>query len=228
MDDKAASAVHTQILKGLVENGYAPSNDDLAALTGMPVEGIQQTLEKMEAAHGLALHPGTHDVWVIPPFSLVPTACWVEGARGGWWAACIWCALGVCALAGGENRIHTRIAGESEELVIQASGSGVRPSDLWVHFPIPVDRAWDNVHRYCASNQVFRSHADVSDWCARHGYTVGDIQPLEKVQNLARAWYGGHLDPNWRKWTLREAAEIFEAAGFTDESWSLPEGDSEF
>src|SRR5262249_57149373 len=33
----------------------------------------------------------------------------------GWWAPCIWCALGVAALVGEDVVIHSRIGGEAEK-----------------------------------------------------------------------------------------------------------------
>jgi hypothetical protein len=39
---------------------------------------------------------------------------------------------------------------------------------------------------------------------------------------LGREWYARHADPNWQKWTVREAAGIFRRVGLTGEFWKIP------
>jgi hypothetical protein len=48
------------------------------------------------------------------------------------------------------------------------------------------------------------------------------------VLALARRWYGGHLDPAWRKHTVAEAAANIGAVGLTGDHWQLPSGDGRF
>jgi hypothetical protein len=40
--------------------------------------------------------------------------------------------------------------------------------------------------------------------------------------DLGREWYVRDADPDWRKWTVREAAEIFGRVGLVDEFWEIP------
>ena len=35
-------------------------------------------------------------------------------------------------------------------------------------------------------------------------------QPIQRVYDFAEVWYGRHLDPDWRKWTIEEASGIFK------------------
>ena len=130
----------------------------------------------------------------------------------------------------GDARIHTRIGGEAEEIVIEVSAERLQPEGLVAHFPIPVRRAWDNVHRFCGSTLVFRNLEQVRAWCERHSFASGpgDVQPLEKIRELGRAWYGGHLAPDWKKWSLTDATRIFASIGLTGDTWSLPAGDGRF
>ena len=50
-----------------------------------------------------------------------PTAMWVQMGQRGWWAPCIWCALGIAALADDDVVIHSRIGGEAEDLDLHVS-----------------------------------------------------------------------------------------------------------
>ena len=89
-------------------------------------------------------------------------------------------------------------------------------------------RAWENVHRFCASTLVFPDEGAIDAWCERHGVGRGEAVPLQQAAELARAWYGGHLDPEWRKPTAAEAQEIFASAGFVGEHWRIDGGDERF
>ncbi|MEM7202939.1 MAG: alkylmercury lyase family protein [Planctomycetota bacterium] len=228
MTPKLSSLVHREMLLCLVHDGNVPPATTLAARLDADVDDVKAAMRELDRDHGIVLHPGTEDVWVIPPFSLVPTAFWVENATRGWWAACAWCAFGVSELVEQAPRIHTRIAGESREIVIEAASDPLRPAGLVAHFPVPVARAWDNVHRFCGSTLVFESREDVGPWCERHGQPHGDVQPLATVRRLARAWYGGHLAPDWEKWSCSQAVEIFSSLGLDGPTWQLATGGAKF
>lgn len=67
----------------------------------------------------------------------------------------------------------------------------------------------------------FRREQDIDAWCARHGLARGEAVSLEQTATLARAWYGSHARPDWHKWSVAEAQEIFRAAGLTSDFWDL-------
>src|SRR5581483_6199902 len=176
----------------------------------------------LAAIHGVVLHPHVCEPWIVHPFSLTPTLNWIESERASWWAPCVWCALGVAALAGGRVGIHTRFGAEGEALMIEVN-DGV-PEDVenvFVHFAVPPARAWDNVHQHCSLVLPFHSADDVRGWCERHGQSMGEVVPLIQVARLARLWYGRHADPDWRKWSIAEAQDIFTQAGLTSGFWRL-------
>jgi hypothetical protein len=159
---------------------------------------------------------------LIHPFSLTPTSTYIQGARHGWWAPCLWCGFGVAALAGGEVRIHARIGGESEPVVITVrDGHPVENGDCCVHFAIPPRSAWNNVHAHCAMLLPHRSENDARHWSARHGLPMGEVVSLDATAALARAWYGRHADRDWHKWTMEEAQAIFHSVGLRSDFWDL-------
>jgi hypothetical protein len=135
----------------------------------------------------------------------------------------LWCGLGVASLVGGEVVVHTRLGGEAEAIAIPVTDGRPRAGSpaLCAHFPAPPRFAWDNVHHFCARLLPFRNAGAVETWCARHGLPRGEVLPLDQLAELARRWYGGHARPDWRKWTVAEAASIFRACGLTGEFWQL-------
>jgi len=222
MDEAALARLHYELIDGLIEHGRCPSNAEVAGRIGVSAGEVEGLLRDLASIHGVVLHPHVCAPWIIHPFSLTPTLNWIAGDRGSWWAPCVWCALGVAVLVRGKTRIHTRFGAEVEPLSIEVEdGELVRGEGIWVHFAIPPSRAWDNVHQHCSLVLPFRTQADIERWCIRHGVPMGEPVRLTQVARLAKAWYGSHADPQWRKWSVAEAQEIFARVGLTSEFWEL-------
>jgi len=223
-EEQAVSSIHHELIRTLIDRGSCPNRSELARRLDMPVAEVEQLLSMLAEIHGVVLHPHICEPWLVHPFSTTPTAHWVEGPGGSWWAPCIWCAFGVATLVAGETRIHTRVGAEAEPLIILAvNGQPIGCEDMWVHFAIPPARAWQNVHQHCSMVLPFRSREDIHTWCDRHRLPHGEEVPLCQVAQFAQAWYGTHADENWHKWTIAEAQEIFRRSGFVSPFWDLGE-----
>lgn len=216
------STLHQAILEHLVQLGTAPSLGILADRFATREEVVARQLLELQAEHGVVLHPGTTDIWVAHPFSTAPTLFSIEGERGHRWSNCAWCSLGAAALLGGDVRITTTLGGESQRVVLEVSGGEIQRGDLFVHFPIPMRRAWDNVIYTCSVMLLFESVQAVDAWCQRHGIPRGDVQPVRKVWEFAKAWYGKHLNEDWTKWTVEEARALFRRFELEGDIWELP------
>ncbi len=222
------SSLHYQILKHFVEFGHAPCPSDLAFALDAPIERVAEGLIELQEYHGVVLHPGTSDIWAAHPFSASPTSFWVENGRGGWWANCAWCAMGVVTLVGGTAMVTTTLGAESKQVTFRVVDGALESNDLFVHFPVPMARAWDNVVYTCSLQLLFESEDVIADWCARHRVPRGNIQPLARVLEFAKVWYGQHLNPNWTKWSAAQAAAVFEQFGLTGPTWQLPVASGRF
>jgi len=220
--------LHHEILHALIDRGAAPSPEELMARLICTRAELDRAFEDLAEAHGAVLHPGTHDLWAIHPFSLAPTPFIVESGERKWWGNCAWCSFGIAVLVGGRCVITTTLGAEGERIRLTVENGRVTPADLVVHFPIPMVRAWDNVVYTCSTMLVFRDVAHVEDWSARHRIPRGDVQPVTKVLELAKRWYGEHLRPDWTKKTVPEARAIFAELGFTHPVWSLPDQEGRF
>jgi hypothetical protein len=217
------SRVHHHVVRSIVDRGFAPTVDELAAALACAADDAAGSLRRLHDNHGLVLHPGSTEIWIAHPFSLSPTAVWVAQDGRGWWAPCLWCAFGIQALVGAVD-ITVRLGGEAETVVI---GDPSR-EDIVVHFPLPPRRAWDNVTHFCASLLPFRDAAALDAWCARHRAPRGAVLALGLLDDLARRWYGRHLDEDWVKWTPAEAAAIFAELGLGGPFWALDAGAERF
>jgi hypothetical protein len=152
----------------------------------------------------------------------------VQTADKKWWGNCAWCSLGVAALVGQDVTITTTLGADGEQVTLHIQNGKVIETDYVVHFPIPMRQAWDNVVYTCSTMLLFKNEASVNQWSQEHRIPKGDVQPVQNIWAFAQAWYGNHLNPNWEKWTNREAQQIFERFGLVHDIWNIPVSDSRF
>jgi hypothetical protein len=213
--------LHHLIMRSFMETGAAPSIDDLA--TSMPLDRAEvvEHLHALRDYHGVVLHPHSDEIWAAHPFSAAPTSFWVTTEMMSWWGNCAWCSLGIAALARADVTISTSLGAEGRPVTLHVRDGAVVERDYVVHFPIPMRHAWDNVVYTCSTMLLFDSERSVDAWSARHRIPKGDVQPVEVVWALAQRWYGRHLDADWTKWSVDEAAEIFREVGLHGPIWHL-------
>ena len=66
---------------------------------------------------------------------------------------------------------------------------------------------------------VFRSEAHVDRWLA--GRPRGAIIPIAQLAELATAWWGDRLAPDWQAHTREQNQQILAQVGLTDPFWDL-------
>jgi hypothetical protein len=220
--------LHSTILRWVIDQGYAPDVEELSAHLHLPTDTIIQSLSALQTSHGVVLHPDRPAIWVIHPFSTAPTTFFVQAGDRTWWSNCAWCALGAAALLNRDLTIWTLLGAEAEQVAIHLRNGQLVEGDYWVHFPIPMRQAWDNVIYTCSTMLLFRDPSHVDEWCRRHRIPKGDVQPMATVWEFARVWYGNHLSPTWTKWTTEQAHQIFTRFGFTGDIWQLPTTNERF
>ena len=66
---------------------------------------------------------------------------------------------------------------------------------------------------------LFRSEGHVTSWLA--GRPPGTTIPVTKLAELAEAWWGDRLDPNWQPHTHAQNQAILDRLGLTGPFWKL-------
>ena len=135
---------------------------------------------------------------------------------------CAWCSLGAAALLKRDLTITTTSGAEAKQLTLQIKNGQLDNPKLLVHFPIPMQQAWDNITYTCSNMLLFESEAEIIDWCKRHKMAVGDIQPIENIWQFSKVWYGNHLREDWHKWSSEEASMLFKQFGLKGRIWDIP------
>ncbi len=222
------SSLHHAIVETIVARSNPPSVRELRKRFDASQQEIETALTTLAEYHGVVLHPGTHDVWVIHPFSLAPTGFLVTASTGRWWGTCAWCSLGIVELVGGTATVATQLGWSGRHVHLRFEDSKLLDPDYVIHFPIPMTSAWDNVIYTCSMMLLFADDNAVHNWAEHHQKPIGDIRGVEQIWEFSREWYGTHLSPDWEKWTLTEAAEIFSRHGLDGPIWQLPVGDGRF
>jgi hypothetical protein len=69
--------------------------------------------------------------------------------------------------------------------------------------------------------QLFRSEEHVGRWLEASGHRAGATLAAPKLWELAVAWWGDRLDPNWRPHTREQNQAILERLGLTGPFWRL-------
>ncbi|WP_268832586.1 alkylmercury lyase family protein [Pseudoalteromonas sp. SMS1] len=222
------STLHFYIMNNLVETGRAPKVSQIAKAFEQSPSDVIAALKTLQEIHGVVLHPHSNEVWVMHPFSTAPTNFYIQSSGKSWWGNCAWCSLGAAFLLDRDLTITTNIGAEAKQIVIEIKNGQLQQNNLYVHFPIPMQAAWDNVIYTCSTMLLFESQAQIDDWCHRHDLNKGDVQPIEHVWEFAKVWYGNHLNPAWEKWSISQARAMFEKFNLTHQIWALPADNKRF
>ena len=67
---------------------------------------------------------------------------------------------------------------------------------------------------------LFRSDEHVTHWL--DGRPAGVTLRVKQLNQLAHAWWGDRLDPNWRPHSTAQNQAILDRLGLTGAFWRLP------
>ena len=207
-----------------VDQGHAPTTDDLAAMQLCSSGKISTSLRRLQDDHRLVLFPGTQDIWIAHPFTTIPSNYWIDTGHRGWWGNCGFCALGIAAMLGENVSIHTHSGAEYSPIHIDICNGSIEPRAYQLHIPLPIARWHDNIVYTCGNVHYFVSRADIPSWCKRHHVEHGQVVAIGNAWTLAQAWYGDYLDHNWRPRGNAETNVLLKKCGLDDSFWHLPVG----
>jgi len=61
----------------------------------------------------------------------------------------------------------------------------------------------------------------VDAWCGRERLSRGDVMTLDRCWDLARRWYAGRTEPEWRGRPAQASQAIFAEVGLTGDFWRM-------
>ena len=137
--------VRHAIFQHFIQRGTAPDAVGLGEQLGQSQAEMQAAFERLEDAHALVLAPATHNIWMIHPFSAVPTHHIVHTEGGDYWANCAWDMLGIPVVIGLDAVSHVSCEHCDADIEVEIQNGKLVRGDAVVHFTVPARRLWDNV-----------------------------------------------------------------------------------
>jgi hypothetical protein len=143
MSESFDRTVRHHVYDSAMRSGTLPSARDIADATESAVDDVLQSLRRLADARIFVLQRDG-EILMANPFSAVPTPFVVETSRFSAFANCIWDALGVPAMLGGDARITASCGdcGTAAEVLVE--NDAVRGEGL-VHFAIPARNWWKDI-----------------------------------------------------------------------------------
>ena len=137
--------VRRELYRFFVDHARPPVAAEVAAKLGVRPLEIEQSLRRLHDAHYLVLAPGTPYVWMLNPFSAVPTPYLAHVEDKTYFGNCIWDSLGVIALLGGNGRVAAKCGDCGEGLTLDVRDGELQPRDYVVHYLVPAAHWWDDI-----------------------------------------------------------------------------------
>lgn len=136
--------LRAELYQQFIEGAGSPSHASLGAAMEMEEEEIRRRLSVLAAHHLITQQGDDGFVWMVHPFSAVPTAFPVETLLGLFWANCAWDVLGIPSLLGVDSTTRTRCAESGQDLEL-----GVLSGEAWgegcIHFLVPPRDSWNDI-----------------------------------------------------------------------------------
>jgi len=68
---------------------------------------------------------------------------------------------------------------------------------------------------------LFRAEEHIETWCRQWTQPRGATLTIDQAWQLANAWYGNKMEPDWRRGTLEETEALLTRLGLTGPFWNL-------
>lgn len=68
---------------------------------------------------------------------------------------------------------------------------------------------------------LFRGEEHIGRWCSQWSQPRGATLTIDQAWQLAGAWYGNKMEPDWRRATLDETETLLGRLGLTGPFWNL-------
>ena len=216
--------LHALILRRILDFGHAPTVSQIATEWKLEPEEVRALLRELQGHHGVVLHPHSDEVWIAHPFSTAPTLFSVHAGEKIWWANCGWCALGAAVLIEEDCRITTMLGGHGPRVDLEVQGGELQPTDLLLHFPVPMVQAWDNVVYTCSHHACF-SRAFGTSMPGRSATALPEVtcgrfpvfMPSLGTGTALTCPRAGRRSPS------KSARELFRRHGLAGPIWTLPD-----
>lgn len=140
------TSVRLQVIETARDTGRVPDAAEVAKLLGRPDAEVIDAFHRLADAHVYVLEPSDpHRIRMANPFSAVPTPFAVDANGRNYFGNCVWDALGILSLLGGDGSVETHCPDCREPLRLEVRGGRLTPSTGVVHFGVAARHWWDDI-----------------------------------------------------------------------------------
>lgn len=144
-DEAIDSEVRIEVYRFFVDQGRPPVSAEVAGTLGTDQAAVEDSLRRLADEHVLVLAAGTPYIWMANPLSAIPTPFSVEAAGRTWFGNCIWDALGIVAMLGGDGAVKTWCPDCGTRLTVEVAKNCLSSGEGVVHFAVPAAHWWDDI-----------------------------------------------------------------------------------
>jgi len=146
IDGDFITRVRLDVLATARESGGLPDAATVADHLGISVTEVVEAYRHLAEGRVHVLEPGNPTrLRMANPFSGVPTAFGVEVGGRKYFGNCVWDALGVVSLLGGDGRVLTSCPDCREPMVLEVERRHLINPVGVVHFSVPARHWWDDI-----------------------------------------------------------------------------------
>lgn len=138
--------VRLAVLERTIESGQVPDAAELARLLSVDEASVVAAFRVLHDGHVYVLEPSDPTrLRMANPFSAAPTAFSVSARARRYFANCVWDALGIVSLLGGEGTVETACPDCQERLTLRVAGRELVDAQGIVHFSVEARHWWDDI-----------------------------------------------------------------------------------
>lgn len=146
VDPELIARVRLDVLEVARQTAQVPDAGEVARRIGRSHDQVVNAFGHLAETHVYVLEPGDPGrLRMANPFSAVPTGFRVEAGGRRYFGNCVWDALGIVSLLGGEGRVQASCPDCNQEMLLDVSGRELAPIEAVVHFAVPARRWWDDI-----------------------------------------------------------------------------------
>ena len=224
-DAPIVSSVRLSIFERFVEDGQAPTVEELMTEFSAPRGKVTAILDQLVAARHIALVPGSARILMAFPFSAIATPFRAITRGHTYFANCAWDAVAFHTMLRDEVRVESFCHHCAAPITIElrdGRATRVEPKQTLVYLALRPTQWWENIVTTCSNTMVFFAspeHRDASDLCAPPDQAAS-LTP-NQVHALSGPIYARKLELDYARPSREELLAHFARMGFTGEYWRL-------
>jgi len=224
MSEELFKEVRKWIYEYFLENERAPLVEEIMTHFRLQRNEAHQVLMDIEAAHNLALLPGTQRILMAHPFSAIATPFKVTIGSRRYYANCTWDAVAFHVMVSRDVHIDAFCHHCAEAISIDLSSGKVSstPPNPVVFLSVPAAKWWESIVNTCSNNMVFfSSQQHLNEWLRKHPDLNGEALTVDKTVELSRPTYSGKIELDFTRPTKEDLMKMWAKIGLTGDFWKL-------